>query len=264
VISVHNTFPPAEFAPWHRPLLHEAFAAVRGVYGATEAALQHFVALYRPYLRSDVRLSVIPNCVDTRRFRPAPALRTASRQRWQLPDDALVIGSVARLSVQKRPEALLALLQRLRPAFPTLYLLLAGSGPLEPALRNLAVTLGVERHVVFAGFQERVEEIMPALDLHLLLSRREGFGIATIEALACGVPAVASDVPGNADVLAGLTGGVLVPIDDEDAVAETVAALLADPARRLHMGVLGREEVAQRYGTEHVQQLVHRFYAGLL
>jgi glycosyltransferase involved in cell wall biosynthesis len=129
--------------------------------------------------------------------------------------------------VQKRPEALVTLLYRLHAGFPNLYLLLAGSGPLERAVRHLAVALGVERYVIFAGFQERVEELIPALDLHLLLSQREGFGIATIEAMACGVPAVASNVPGNTDVLTGSEGGVLVPLEDEEAVARTVAALLS-------------------------------------
>ncbi len=264
VISVHNTFPPGEFSAWHQPLLREAFAVVRGVYGATESALQHFLALYRPYLPAGVRLAVIPNCVDTARFVPSAALRATARQRWHLPADALVIGAVARLSEQKRPEALVTLLCTLRRQFPSLYLLFAGSGPLELSVRSLAVALGVERYVIFAGFQECVEQILPALDVHLLLSRREGFGIATIEAMACGIPAVASDIPGNADVLSGSAGGVLVPLEDPSAVAATVAALLADPDRRARMGQAGRADVLRRFGKAHVQALVHDFYRGLL
>ncbi len=264
VISVHNTFPPCEFGRWHHPLLREAFAAVRGIYGATESALQHFLALYRPYLRPDIRLAVIPNCVDTTRFRPSDALRAAARRQWGVPADALVIGAVARLSPQKRPEALVALLHDLHADFPALYLVLAGTGPLEEEVRGLAVTLGVERFVIFTGYQERVEEIMPALDLHLLLSRREGFGIATIEALACGVPAVASAVPGNTDVLSGCAGGVLVPLDDVGAVSRTVAGLLADPDRRARMGEEGRADAIRRFSTTKVQALVHEFYDGLL
>jgi glycosyltransferase involved in cell wall biosynthesis len=263
VVSVHNTFPPCEFGTWHHRLLREAFATVRGIYGATESALQHFLALYKPYLRPDVRLAVIPNCVDTARFVPSPALRRAARERWGLPQDALVIGSVARLSPQKRPESLVTLLHALRPEFPNLYLVLAGAGPLEAAVHRHAVTLGVERYVIFAGYQQRVEEVMPALDLHLLLSRREGFGIATIEALACGVPAVASDVPGNSDVLTRSPGGVLVPLDDDRAIVRAVAALLADPARRERMGREGREDVVRRFAATHVQALVHEFYRGL-
>lgn len=264
VISVHNTFPPCEFGRWHQPLLREAFAAVRGIYGATESALQHFLALYRPYLRQDIRLAVIPNCVDTARFRPSAALRATTRGNWGIPADALVIGAVARLSAQKRPEALVTLLQALRTDFPTLYLVLAGTGPLESEIRKLATTLGMERFVIFTGYQERIEQIMPALDVHLLLSHREGFGIATIEALACGVPAVASAVPGNTDVLSGCAGGMLVPLDDDDRVVQAVAGLLADPARRARMGEQGREDAIQRFSTARVQSMVQQFYDGLL
>lgn len=264
VISVHNTFPPCEFGRWHHPLLREAFSAVRGIYGATESALQHFLALYRPYLREDIRLAVIPNCVDTKRFCPSAELRAAARQQWGMPADALVIGAVARLSPQKRPEALVALLHTLRADFSTLYLVLAGTGPLEEDVRKIAVSLGVERFVVFTGYQDHIEKLMPALDVHLLLSRREGFGIATIEAMACGVPAVASAVPGNTDVLSGCAGGLLVPLDDDIAVARTVADLLADPARRTRMGELGRADALRRFSMERVQRLVQEFYDGLL
>jgi glycosyltransferase involved in cell wall biosynthesis len=264
VISVHNTFPLCEFGHWHHPLLREAFAAVRGIYGATESALQHFLTLYRPYLRQDIRLAVIPNCVDTVRFRPSTELRAAARQRWGIPADALVLGSVARLSPQKRPEALVALLHALRADFPALYLVLAGTGPLEDEVRQLVTALGVEPFVIFTGYQDRIEQIMPALDIHLLLSRREGFGIATIEAMACGVPAVASAVPGNTDVLSGCAGGVLVPLDDDRAVVQTVACLLADPDRRARMGDEGRADATRRFSAARVQTLVQEFYEGLL
>jgi glycosyltransferase involved in cell wall biosynthesis len=126
------------------------------------------------------------------------------------------------------------------------------------------MTLGVEPFVIFTGYHERVEEIMPALDVHLLLSQREGFGIATIEALACGVPAVASAVPGNTDVLSGCDGGVLVPLDNDHAVAQTVAGLLVDPERRARMGKEGRADAVRRFSTARVQAMVHEFYDGLL
>lgn len=264
VISVHNAFPPAEFSAWHRPLLAEAFDAVRGVYAVSDSALQHFLAVYAAYLRPGTRLAVIPNCVDTGRFRPSPELGAAARRAWQLPADSLVLGSVARLAPQKRPQAAIALLARLLDEFPRLYLVLVGDGPLEDELRRLAAELGVERHVVFAGFQDGVERLLPAFDLHLLLSRNEGFGIATIEAMACGVPVVGTDVPGTADVLRGSDGGVLVPRDDAAATATAVAGLLRDPARRARMGLAGRAEAQRRYGQPEVQALVHAFYRGLI
>lgn len=264
VISIHNTFPPGEVSAWHRPLLRDAFRTVRGVYGASESALQHFLVLYRDYLPPGVRQAVIPNCVDTTRFRPSAALRQDARRALDVPADALVLGSVARLSPQKRPEALVKLLHVLRPRFPELYLVLAGSGPLEPAVRRLAETLGLAHHVLFAGFRADIETLLPAFDLHLLLSQREGFGIATIEALACGVPAVATDIPGNADVLRGCPGGLLVPLDDDGAVASAVGDLLADPARRARMAEAGRADVELRFSLPRVQAQVQAFYRGLI
>lgn len=264
VVSVHNTFPPGDVSAWHRPLLRDAFRTVRGVYGATEPALRHFLALYRDYLPDGVRLAVIPNCVDTARFRPSPTLRDATRQSLGLPAEALVLGSVARLSPQKRPEALVRLLHALRPRFPELYLVLAGSGPLEAAMRHLVDRLGLTERVRFAGFRADVETLLPAFDVHLLLSQREGFGIATIEAMACGVPAVATDIPGNADVLRDSPGGLLVPLDDEPAVTAAVAALLVDPHRRARMGAAGRADVERRFSLPRVQAQVQAFYRDLV
>lgn len=264
VISVHNAFPPTEYGEWHRKLLVQAFSTVRGIYAVSESALQHFMALYHPYVQSGTRLAVIPNGVDTRRFRPSPSLRAEARRGWQIPPGCLVMGSVARLAEQKRPDAALELLAALRLEFPHLYLVLVGDGPLEGALRRRAEELGVAAYVVFTGFQHAVERLLPGMDVHVLLSRNEGFGIATIEAMACGVPAVGTDVPGTADVLRGRAGGVLAPLDDPEALRRTVAGLLRDPERRACMGQSGRREVERLYSQEQVGEMVQAFYRGLV
>lgn len=260
VISVHNAFPPAEFSDWHRPLLRDAFSTVRGVYAVSRSALEHFICLFDGYLPAGVRTAVIPNCVDTVRFCPGEARRLAARTSWGIPRRAQVIGSVGRLSAQKRPQSLLALAARI----PDAYLVLVGSGPLERELRRTALAMGIGDRVVFAGFQAQVEEIMPAFDVHVLWSQREGFGISTVEAMACGVPVVASDVPGSADVLQGCDGGLLLPPDDEIRLAREVKALLSDPERCARMGRAGRAAAEQRFGVETVQAQIHAFYRGLI
>lgn len=264
VVSVHNAFQPTSFNGWHQPLLRQAFSGVRGIYAVSESALAHFMALYQPYIAPSTRLAVIPNSVDTRRFRPSAALRLAARQRLRLPDDALVIGSIGRLSEQKQPGAALVMLGMLRKAFPNLYLVLAGTGPLAADVKRQAGRMGLTEYVVFTGFVSAVEELLPALDVHLLLSRNEGFGIATIEAMACGVPAVATDVPGSADILRGSEGGILIPDGNMKNAAPMVAALLIDPERRAAMGRKGRAEVEQRYSEDVVGKLVRAFYDGLV
>jgi glycosyltransferase involved in cell wall biosynthesis len=263
VLSVHNAFAAEAPHPWYRALLHEAFQTVRGVYAVSPTAMERFLAVYRPYLPAAARLAVIPNCVDTRRFAPSADARTAARVRWRVPQDALLLGSVGRLSVQKQPGQLLRLFALLRAEFPGLYLMLAGAGPLERDLRRQAHALGLEDRLVMTGFVEDVAALMPALDLHLLLSRNEGFGIATIEAMACGVPVAATDVAGSADILRGSAAGILLPAQDLDTAAAMVAALLRNPARRAAMGGHGRRTAEEHYSTGAVGRQVREFYADL-
>lgn len=264
VISVHNAFPATTINPWHARLYRQAFSAVRGVYAVSPSAMAHFMAVFSAYLPPSARLCVIPNSVDTARFVPSQARRDQARNCWRLPPDALVLGSVARLSPQKRPEALVELFRALRNRYDKLYLVLAGSGPLEYALRQKVELLGLTPYVVFTGQVAAVEEILPAFDLHLLLSRNEGFGIATIEAMACGVPAIGTDVPGTADILRNSRGGALVPLHQPRVATDIVAALLDDPVRRAAMALHARAEVEAGYTVALMEQRVRAFYAGLL
>jgi glycosyltransferase involved in cell wall biosynthesis/GT2 family glycosyltransferase len=263
VISVHNAFPPVDFNDWQRELLQRAMASVKGVYAVSDSAMQRFLAIYRQWLPAGVRLAVIPNCVDTRRFQPSARRRAAARRQWGIADDDEVIGSVGRLSAQKRPEQLLAIFAQLAPSRPRLKLLLVGAGQLEASLREAARRQRLSRRVIFAGFQSQVENVIPAMDLHLLTSIREGFGIATIEAMACGVPALATRVPGSEDILQGSAGGQLLPLGDTEAAVRTIAQLLDDPARRATMGCSGRAEVEERYAVPVVSAQVQAFYDGL-
>ena len=264
VVSVHNAFPLEPLSAWQRPLLQEAFRGVKGVYAVSPSAMRHFLDLYRGMLAPATRLAVIPNGVDTDAFTVSPQRRLQARQQLGLPPDALVIGCVARLSAQKRPQALLALFTRLLPQFPRLYLVLAGTGPLEDLLREQVRAAGLQGRVLLAGFQPRIDLLMPAFDLHLLLSKNEGFGIATIEAMACGVPVVGTDVPGTRDILHDSAGGLLLPLDDEEAACRAVAGLLRDPARRRRMGQQARLEAEQHYSMQRLERQLQQFYAGLV
>ncbi|NML60336.1 glycosyltransferase [Massilia sp. RP-1-19] len=264
VISVHNAFPKKTFSAWHDRLFREAFTSVKGIYAVSDSAMDHFVAIFGKYIGPATRLQVIPNSVDIGRFIPSPARRDAARARLGLPRDALVLGSVARLSPQKRPDALIDLFARLRQTYPDLYLVLAGTGPLEQQLRDQVAALGLDGAVIFAGFVGDVEMMLPAFDLHFLLSRNEGFGISTIEAMACGVPVVGTDVPGTADILRGSEGGMLVPLDDADLTHDQVSRLLADPARRAAMAIKARQEMESTYSAEILKGRIDAFYQGLL
>ena len=264
VVSVHNSFLYESMSHWHEPLLRQAFNAVRGIYAVSESAMQRFLQIFRAYLSPSVRLTVIPNTVDTARFVPSAAWRSATRTALGIASDALVIGSVGRLSAQKRPELLIDLHALLSKQFPQLVLVLAGGGPLEQQLRERVRRQGLAERIIFAGFVPQVERLLPALDLHLLMSRNEGFGIATIEAMACGVPAVATEVPGSVDILRGCEGGQLVPANDLPVAAAIVAGLLRDPRKRSRMAAQARARAEACYSHAVVGQQVRAFYDGLL
>lgn len=264
VISVHNSFAPTTLSPWHRRHLTPALRNVRGIYAVSASAMQAFLAIYQPLLAPATRLAVIPNCVDIRRFRPDPVRRAAARRQWQIADDALVIGSVGRLSVQKQPLKLLQIFCRLRQQFPRLVLVLAGDGPQQGELLERVTALGLDKSVICTGYRQDVEHLLPALDLHLLFSRNEGFGIATIEAMACGLPVVASNVAGSRDILADSRAGLLVAPDTLEDCVTQIARLLDDEAARTEMGRHARAEAIARYSEEVVCPQVQAFYHGLV
>ena len=264
VLSVHNAFPPHRFHPWYDRLFMNAYESVKGVYAVSQSALDHYRATFGRYLSPDIPCRVIPNFVDTSRFRPSAARRMDARARLEIPEGTLVLGSVGRLSEQKRPEALLRVFARLAGKFPDLRLVLIGDGPLKDQVTALAQRLGVVGRLHITGYRDDVEALIPAFDIHVLLSSREGFGIATAEAMACGVPVVGSNVPGTADILRDGCGGVLVSADDEPAIADAIERLLRSPGERARVGGAGRELVERYYNLSLWKQRVSGFYADVM
>jgi glycosyltransferase involved in cell wall biosynthesis len=105
-----------------------------------------------------------------------------------------------------------------------------------------------------------VENLIPAFDVVLQLSSVEGFGTSTVEAMACGVPVVGSEVPGTRDILSSRKGGILVPFGDEQAAADACALIIEDSAVRGRMVEEAREEAVRHYGEPVWEQKILTFY----
>jgi glycosyltransferase involved in cell wall biosynthesis/O-antigen/teichoic acid export membrane protein len=172
------------------------------------------------------RLRVVENGVDLSRY-AAGGDRASARAALGLPEGGLVVGAVGRLDPQKGLDLLVRAFARLRgPAT----LALAGAGPEEARLRALVASLGLDERVVLLGRRQDVPRVLAALDVFCMPSRWEGFGLALVEAMAAGLPVVASAVDSLPEVLAD--GGLLVAPDDVDALARALDDLLASPSRR--------------------------------
>jgi glycosyltransferase involved in cell wall biosynthesis len=201
------------------------------------------------------RLHRIPHGVDTRRFRPASAAeRQALRGRLGLPADARLIVFTGRLLRGKGIEVLVAAFRRIARDEPAARLLLVGSGrgqslDVEDALRDQVEAAGLAPRVSFVGRVENVEDWLRASDVFAFPSFFEAMPLSVIEAAACGLACVASDVGGIADVIEDGEAGWLVAPGDEAGLAGALGAAL-EPASALARGRAARGVVEQRFDFE--------------
>lgn len=264
VISVHNAFPYHQFTSWHEDILSEAFQVVRGIYAVSDSALQFFLKTFNKFIPSNCLLEVIYNPIDTRIYKPSAQDRCRLKAKLGISSDAFVIGAVGRLDVQKQPELLIDVFSALKKRFSQLVLVLVGQGRLENNCKKKVENLGLSDSVYFLGQRNDICEIIPVFDLHVLLSKREGFGIATAEAMACSVPVIASDVPGSKDILQNSKAGILVPLDDFDSIVDRISELIVNHALRRSMSEAGPKEVGQRFALEVIEEQLKQFYQAVL
>lgn len=185
----------------------------------------------------------IPNGVDITRFRPAtPEERQAQRRRLDLPAEAPIAIFAGRLERQKCVDHLMAVWPAVRAKIPNALLLIAGTGSQEKALQSLA---GEGIH--FLGSVKDTVAYLQSADLFVLPSAAEGLSNALLEALACGLPAVATRVGGNPEVVIPDKTGLLVPPGDLPALQEALLSLLSDPVQCAYLGQQGREYVVHNY-----------------
>jgi glycosyltransferase involved in cell wall biosynthesis len=181
--------------------------------------------------------------------------------------DRLVIGTASRLSPEKGLRYLLEAFAQLRqPVGERLRLRIAGDGPDRSRLDALAERLGIADGVEFTGWieHEALPAFLQSLDVFVLPSTYEGFGVAAAEASAMALPVVASRVYGLPDVVKNGVTGFLVPAKDSVALTHAVARLVEDPDLREELGNAGRRYVAGRYDwRENVAQM-DRLYQKVL
>jgi glycosyltransferase involved in cell wall biosynthesis len=154
---------------------------------------------------------------------------------------------VARFHPVKDHRMLLTAFAKVAAARHDVDLLLAGDGPLRADLEGRAQTLGIAERVRFLGIRDDVPRLLEAADVFTLTSVSEAASITLLEAMACGLPVVVTDVGGNPDIVRQGVDGILVPRGDGEAAASAIATLLDDRARARAMGQAGRIRVQERY-----------------
>ena len=195
------------------------------------------------------RTHVIVNGIDARCVAAAAMTRAAARETLRLEPDSLVLGTVARFDPVKALDSLLRAFALASAPHPAARLVIVGDGPEAPRLRALAVTLGIEARVRMTGFIADASRLLPALDLYVSASQKEGLPLALLEAMACALPVAATRVPGHVDVVEeGVTGLLAAPEDHRD-LARAMRDLMRELARRSVLGQAGRRRVEDRFAA---------------
>jgi N-acetyl-alpha-D-glucosaminyl L-malate synthase BshA len=203
-------------------------------------------------------IDVIPNFLDTDeyRYRPDPGLRE-----WLAPPGAYdaVVLHVSNFRPVKRVDAVVEVFSRIRRHVRA-KLVLAGDGPVRYDVERLVADHALTEHVAFLGEQHELVPLLSSADLFLLPSSQESFGLAALEAMACGVPVVASNVGGLPEIIEDGVTGFVCPPDAIDLMAERGVQLLCDRALRDALTHAASAVVRSRYRADMIVPLYERHY----
>ncbi len=204
-------------------------------------------------------VEVVPNFVDVRRFSPGSGLPELRALRAQ---GVPVLVHVSNFRAVKRPEDCVEILALVRKHFPAV-LVLVGEGPELPRVVARARQLGLEQAVRLYGVRPYPVSVLREADLFLFPSADEGFGLAALEAQACGVPVVGTMAGGLPEVVQHGETGFLHPVGAVPAMAESALQLLADARLREQMGRRARERAVRVFAPEVVGERLLRVYEAL-
>jgi len=205
------------------------------------------------------RIEVIPNFVDLEKYRrdAYPCHRGKLTRSGEK-----IVTHISNFRGVKRVDDVVRIFARIVQHVPA-RLLLVGDGPDRVKVQDLAAQLGIADRILFLGKQNSVAELLSCTDLFLLPSESEAFGLVALEAMACGVPVIATDVGGIPEVVDHGESGYLAPIGDVEAMADAAIPLLADAATWKEFSAAARRG-AERYSSGRVVSQYESFYAEVL
>jgi glycosyltransferase involved in cell wall biosynthesis len=216
---------------------------------------------YRRWLRNrSLKIAVLRNGVDFSSFAPRDRVDLTVRQRFGIPTQALVLGSVMRLSEEKQPELWARVVLEISRRRADVCFVLIGNGPLRPRVEQLIANAGIASRVYDLGQTTEVSTVLRGLDMLLLTSRREGLPNVLIEAQAVGVPVVTTPAGGASETLDPGVTGLIAPDHSVRTVANTCIALLEDHAMRTRMGHAAAPFVRKNFSLERMIEETKRHY----
>lgn len=234
---------------------------------------EDFVTAQQKNLCPARKIRHLNNGIDSHKFsrqRLNLGAQTSLRERLGIPHDALVVGTIGRLTRQKGFAYLVEAIAQLRPHFPNLHLLIIGGElstdpePFQAELLNLVQELGLQDCVIFTGFRDDTPELLGLLDVFALPTYfGEGLPRSILEAMAMGLPIVTTDIRGCREAVIPDENGLIVPSKDSNALAKALGQLLGDRALGQRFGTASRQRVEALYDERYVFERLATWYQEL-
>ena len=206
------------------------------------------------------RIEVIPNFIDTEVWRPD---REPCHKAKLAPGGEKIVMHVSNFRAVKRVEDVVEVFARIASKVDA-RLVLVGDGPERPRAMARAGELGLQDRVLFLGKYASVEELLACADLFLLPSESESFGLAALEAMACGAVVVASKVGGLSEVVEHGVSGYLFPVGAVDEMAQAGTHILSDDAHRGELAAAGRRIATDKFSAESIVPHYEAYYERIL
>ncbi|NQT26861.1 glycosyltransferase family 4 protein [candidate division KSB1 bacterium] len=206
------------------------------------------------------KIRVIYNGIDVRPFQSPPEIDL--RESFNIPKDRFLIGFVGLLDERKGVPNLMAAFKLVLKETQNAHLLLAGEGQLETSLREQSRSF--RENVTFVGFRDDIHEIMKGIDVLVLPSLWEGFGIVLIEAMAAGTPVITTQISNMPEIVTHRHDGFLVPVNDPSALKEMILRLLSDKSLRDQIGRNGQQTVGKRFTIDRMTDEIEDYFGKLI
>ncbi len=210
------------------------------------------------------RIEVIHNGVDGRRFFPDPAARSRMRAKFAIAENEFCIGCVGNLLPVKDHMTALHAVRKIADALPHWRLVIAGEGPERARLEEfIAANPECKGHISLLGAQDRIPELLNALDVYLLPSLSEGISNSLLEAMSTGLPVIATETGGNPEVVVNGNSGLLFPVGDSNKLAEQLLTLESRPELRAELAQGAIRRVREEFSMDAMIRNYTRLYESL-
>jgi len=194
------------------------------------------------------RITILPNGIKLEPFSQVNEKnRIIKRKELGIKEDEFAIGMIARLDPIKDHKSLILAFKKVYASHPNIKLFLAGKGPLYEDIKSLIEQLGLKDRVFLLGYYEDLYGLLSALDLYILSSHLESAPLGVMEAMAAGLPVIATNAGGTGEIILDGKDGFLVPPRDPDKMAEAIIKVLNDPKKAKEMAKKGKEKVYNYY-----------------